>query len=104
MKRLASLPGLIEAQLASDLLSSAGIPNHLFNVNAAGALGELPFVQAFPEIWVDEAWFERARDLLDAARQIRSDERACPHCGESNPEDYLSCWHCRAALPGCEPD
>lgn len=99
MRRLTSLPTLIDAQLASDLLASTGIRNHLFNVNAVGALGEVPFAQSWPELWIDDdALLERARMLLDAARTGARGERICPRCRETNPDDYLSCWACGGAI------
>ena len=102
MKRVHISSSLIDAQLAADLLASLGIPNHIFNVNAAGALGEVPFMNAQPEIWVDDdAQAGRAREVLACQNNPHSDEeRVCPHCQESNPANFLSCWHCGSALAG----
>jgi len=100
MKRVYTAPDLIDAQLVSDTLASAGIANHIFNVNAVGALGEVPYPNALPEIWVDEeADAPRAQALLHAARTTQVMERPCPHCGEANPGDFLTCWSCGSALP-----
>lgn len=101
MKRVHIAPTLLDAQLAADTLSSLGIAAHIFNANAAGALGEVPFMQAQPEVWVeDDAQATRARDALaglhDAAPR---DDTTCPHCGEHNPGNFLSCWRCGGALP-----
>lgn len=102
MQRVRTAPTLIDAQLAADLLTSLGIPNRIFNVNAAGALGEVPFVNAQPEIWVeDDTQAARAREILESVdRQPAGTEKICPHCGESNPAHFLSCWRCSRALPG----
>ena len=100
MKRVYCAPDLIDAQLASDTLASAGIVNHVFNINAVGALGEVPFAQAQPEVWVDDdAQADSAAALLRAARTATVMERPCPHCGESLPGNFLSCWNCGATLP-----
>ncbi|MCL5060417.1 MAG: hypothetical protein M1449_07855 [Candidatus Thermoplasmatota archaeon] len=49
--------------------SSLGIATHIFNANAAGALGEVPFMQAQPEVWVDDDAQEmRAREALAGLR------------------------------------
>lgn len=65
MKRVHIAPTLLDAQLAVDALSSLGIGTHIFNANAAGALGEVPFMQAQPEIWVDDDTQEiSAREAL----------------------------------------
>ncbi len=101
MKRVHIAPTLLDAQLAADALSSLGIVTHIFNANVAGALGEVPFMQAQPEIWVDDDTQEtRAREALAGLRDAPlRDEKACPHCGETNPGNFMSCWQCSSALP-----
>ena len=101
MKRVFIAPTLLDAQLAVDVLSSLGIVSHIFNANAAGALGEVPFMQAQPEVWVDdEAQETRAREVLTSLRNAPlRDEKVCPHCGEANPGNFMSCWQCGGALP-----
>jgi hypothetical protein len=101
MKRVHIAPTLLDAQLAADTLSSLGIVTHIFNANAAGALGEVPFMQALPEVWVDDdAQALRAREILaDCLSMKPGQEKNCPRCGEPNPGNFLSCWHCGGALP-----
>ncbi|MHB1215838.1 MAG: putative signal transducing protein [Thiobacillus sp.] len=101
MKRVLIAPTLLDAQLAVDTLSSLGIVTHIFNANAAGALGEVPFMQAQPEVWVDDDTQDgHAREALAGLRNapVRN-EKTCPHCGESSPGNFLSCWQCGRALP-----
>jgi len=101
MKRVHFAATLLDAQLAVDALASLGIVTHIFNANAAGALGELPFMQAQPEVWVDDdAQETQARAILaDLDNALPRDEKICPHCGERNPGNFLSCWQCEHALP-----
>ena len=101
MKRVHIAPTLLDAQLAADALSSLGIVNRILNANAAGALGEVPFMQAQPEVWIDDDAQElRAREALAGLRDAPlRDEKACRHCGELNPGNFLSCWQCGHALP-----
>jgi len=101
MKRVHIAPTLLDAQLVVDPLSSLGIVTHIFNANAAGALGEVPFMQAQPEVWVDDdTQALRARAILaDCMNMNPGREKTCPHCGEHNPGNFLSCWHCGGALP-----
>lgn len=101
MRRVHIAATLIEAQLAADALAGLGIAARILNANAAGALGEVPFLQALPEVWVDDdAQAARAMDALQAWSNVPAGaEQACPHCGESNPAHFLSCWHCGGALP-----
>lgn len=101
MKRVHIAPTLLDAQLAADALSSLGIVTHILNANAAGALGEVPFLQAQPEIWVEhDAEETRAREVLSHLHHAAPrEDKACTHCGESNPGNFLSCWQCGHALP-----
>ena len=100
MKRVHIAPTLLDAQLAADALSSLGIVTHIFNANAAGALGEVPFMQAQPEIWVDDTQAASAREALAGLHDaLPRAEKNCPHCGELNPGNFLSCWQCGHALP-----
>lgn len=101
MKRVHIAPTLLDAQLAADTLSSLGIVTHIFNANAAGALGEVPFMQAQPEIWIeDDAQAPRAREVLASLNNaLPTPEKICPDCGEHNPGNFLSCWQCGRALP-----
>lgn len=101
MKRVYIAPTLLDAQLAVDALSSLGIVTHIFNAHAAGAMGEVPFLHAQPEVWVDdEAQEIRAREILAGLHNapLRG-EKTCPYCGEHNPGNFLSCWQCQRALP-----
>lgn len=101
MKRVHIAPTLLDAQLVVDALSSLGIASHIFNANAAGALGEVPFLQAQPEVWVeDDARECQAREVLADFLNVKpSAEKICPHCGERNPGNFLSCWQCGSLLP-----
>ena len=101
MKRVHIAPTLLDAQLVVDALSSLGIISHIFNANAAGALGEVPFMQAQPEVWVDDDTQEvHAREVLADFLNVKPGaEKTCSYCGERNPGNFLSCWHCGGALP-----
>jgi hypothetical protein len=101
MKRVHIAPTLLDAQLVVDALSSLGIVSHIFNANAAGALGEVPFLQAQPEVWVEDDRRERqAREVLTDFLNVKPGaEKICPQCGERNPGNFLSCWQCGNMLP-----
>ena len=99
MKRVFRAGSLLEAQLVADTLTSLGIANHILNAYAVGAMGDLPYSQTSPEVWVDDATQEaqaiEAIASLDAPLQA---DKLCPHCGETNPGNFLSCWQCQSAL------
>ncbi len=100
MKRVYLAANLMDAQIAVDVLAIQGIKTHIFNANAVGAVGELAAIQMWPEVWVDEdSDSEQARQLLQQLHATSSHgSKTCPHCGEENPENFLSCWNCNQAL------
>lgn len=91
--RAANLP---EAQLVADLLAAAGIEARVFNQNAQSLAGEIPPAVAGPQVWVlDDALYPRARRLIDEhTAQPAPGSRPCRHCGEDNPDNFLTCWGC----------
>jgi Putative prokaryotic signal transducing protein len=101
MKRIYSAANLPDAHIIAGLLGQAGVSARVFNENAQGGVGEIPFVHAWPEVWLeDEADTERALELIRGFEQGKDTEGqvACPACGESNPGNFEVCWKCGAQL------
>lgn len=97
MIRCYSAANLIEAHIVRDQLEEAGIKTHVFNENAQGGVGEIPFTHAYPEIWlVNDGDIEKARKVIKAYELPMKDAgaRLCNHCGESNPGTFQICWRC----------
>jgi hypothetical protein len=69
------------------------------NEQLSGAIGEIPFIECMPELWVlDEAQLSLAHRIIDdfrAAPAAGSDWR-CDHCGEINERQFAACWQCGA--------
>jgi hypothetical protein len=106
MYRFCSAANLPEARLLCDLMAQAGVAARVLNEHAQGGLGEIPFIHAWPEIWLED---ERDRDraekvLADYERADRRPPRTCADCGEQNPGAFDVCWKCGAVLPGFSSD
>jgi len=101
MFRLYTAANLPEAYLILHRLQEAGINAKVFNENAQGGVGELPFTHTYPEIWL-----EQTDDVVAARRIIKEFEQAetisgtrkCRHCGEENPANFEVCWQCNSLL------
>ncbi len=101
MERLYTAADLPEAYLLLHMLEAAGIRATVFNQNAQGGVGELPFTHTYPEIWIF-----RAEDRGRASEIVTGYERPkrnpatlyCAHCGEENPDSFDWCWHCQTSL------
>ena len=80
-----------------DLLEQAGIKNHIFNENAQGGVGEIPFTHTYPEIWlVNKDDLKRAKEIIRdyETPSAESANQQCKHCGEINPGSFHICWNC----------
>jgi hypothetical protein len=101
LKKLYSAASLPDAHLIRNLLDQAGIEAHVFNENAQGGVGQLPVMEAYPQIWIaHEGDLQRARQILEAFEHmpaISSDLR-CEQCAEDNPSTFQLCWNCGSSL------
>ncbi|WP_051482987.1 putative signal transducing protein [Thioalkalivibrio sp. HK1] len=65
----------------------------------AGAAGELPVNETWPEIWVvDERDAERALSLIETivASPPSAPDWRCPKCSRRIEGQFTDCWHCAA--------
>ena len=86
------------ALLLRERLAAAGIVCLVRNDELSTALGEIPFLECYPELWVvDDEVFPRARLLLEQwSREMEIQQEAwrCPGCGELLEGQFQSCWQC----------
>jgi len=99
MKRVCSSESLAEIGHYRNVLEQAGIACVVRNEQLCGALGEIPFLDCLPELWVlrDEdlaiagGLIERQRETIAAAPW------RCRCCAEPNDGQFALCWSCGAA-------
>lgn len=103
MQRIYQARDLQQAHLLLHRLEGVGIRARVFNENAQGAIGEIPFTHVYPEIWLErEADRERAEALIrefEAEPTVEGEVR-CTACGETNPANFEFCWNCGRPLAG----
>ncbi len=84
-----------------DALSERGIEHVIKNEFLQGALGELPALHCWPEIWVmhDEDYTAAMR-VLEALNLAKPSENPepwyCEQCGEAMEGQFTACWQCGA--------
>ncbi len=103
MRKLCESSSLLDLQLVADYLQSEKVPVEILNEHQGGS----PVVphwglSVWAELWVrNDTQFERAKLLLEQYRAQRDQppgsEWACPNCGEYNPGNFETCWHCARA-------
>ena len=103
MTRVFTHESLIAVTHMRNILDHAGIGSVVKNERLSGALGEIPYLETWPELWVvDNSDAERARLLIaDAMNDApASAPWTCARCGEHNEGHFAICWHCQTAAPG----
>jgi hypothetical protein len=99
-RKVYTAESVVEIAHLRNVLESAGIACEVRNDRLGGALGEIPFVECWPQLWVRNAGdVLRARGLIDDALRPTTEAEAwvCPRCGERIEPQFAQCWHCAAA-------
>lgn len=69
-------------------------------------MGEIPFTEVWPELWVvqDGDLDEATRILAEVKDSLRekSPSWVCTNCGETVDEGFGECWNCGSEMPGCK--
>lgn len=98
MRKVHTAESLFEVAHLRNVLEGAGIRCFVRNEGLAGAIGEIPFIECWPELWVVRNGDAlRARGLLDATRREelpRGPDWRCERCGELVEGQFDSCWRC----------
>jgi hypothetical protein len=101
MKRVFRAASLLQVAHARNVLTAAGIDSELRNQYLAGALGDLPMLETWPQIWVEDSLESAALRALERAATAPSGSPwTCGQCGEQLEPQFVSCWRCGAAFPG----
>jgi len=99
MKKLTSAESLITINHYKNLLASEGIPTEIRNQHLGSIMGEMPFFETWPQLWVvNDLDFDRATQLLESAEaESPRDPWKCAQCGEQNEGQFAVCWNCGAS-------
>lgn len=100
MERLYQARDLIQAHLLREALAQAGVDTLILNEHAQGAVGEIPFTHAAPELWLVEPQQRCAAEAVIAHYElpVQDGTMRCSHCGEENPAGFAICWKCQGQL------
>ncbi len=103
MKRVFSSENAIDVWQIKNLLEVAGIKAVVKNADMSSAYGEVPFVESWPEVWVErtvdyDAALDIVDEFLDGEEEEGPDWR-CPGCREQNGAAFAVCWNCQRPAP-----
>ena len=99
MKQVFRAASLLQVAHARNILIAAGIDSELRNQYLAGALGDLPMLETWPQLMVEDALESAAlRALQNAAAAPTGPAWVCTQCGEQLEPQFTTCWRCGAAF------
>jgi hypothetical protein len=99
VKRVFRAASLLQVAHARNVLTAAGIESELRNQYLAGALGDLPMLETWPQLLVEDMLEAAALRALDeAARAPLGAPWTCGECGEQLEPQFTTCWRCGAAF------
>lgn len=103
MKKLYTTQDPLMIGHLKNLLESQGIDCVLKNTYVAGAVGELPPIECWPELWVvEDDRYEEAQELLkDTLSPVVAVKKPwrCTSCGETIEGQFSECWKCGNRQP-----
>ncbi|MDZ7645365.1 MAG: DUF2007 domain-containing protein [Woeseiaceae bacterium] len=98
MKKVTTESSLVTISHYRNLLQSEGIDAFLRNEHLGSIVGEMPFQEVWPELWVkNDLDYDRARQLISGealAEESPPDDWRCRRCGETNEGQFAACWSC----------
>ncbi len=93
-----SLVDCAELHLLKEILEKMQIQCMVRNENLAGGVGEIPFLNCYPELWLlNERDQDRAQALIANWREAKRPPQAiwvCPQCTEIIDGQFGACWQC----------
>jgi len=95
VKRVYRAATLLQVAHARNVLITAGVQCELRNIYLAGAVGELPMMETWPQLYVEDADETYALSILArAAKAPAGPPWICEDCLESLEPQFTSCWRC----------
>jgi len=102
MKRVYSTDDRIQAGYIQCVLENRNINSWIKNLNLSGAIGELPPIECWPEVWIhDDQDYQLAIKIIQEL-ESPSNFIATPwdcQCGENIEAQFHVCWKCGSECP-----
>lgn len=100
MKTVYSAPNISLVSIFQNILQEQGITCWVKNEFLSAGIGEIPPIECWPVLCVEDADFPEAKRLVDEA--LVSQPMAawkCSSCGEENEGQFAVCWNCGKSGP-----
>jgi Putative prokaryotic signal transducing protein len=100
MKTVYSAQNISLVSIFQNILEGHGIRCWLKNQFLSAGVGDLPPIECWPQLCVDDADYEEAKRIVDEAMSQKvMTPWTCDSCGEDIEGQFTECWKCGNARP-----
>jgi hypothetical protein len=100
MKTVYSAPNISLVSIFQNILEGYGIRCRLKNEFLSTGTGELPPIECWPQLCVDDDDFDEAKRIIDEALSEKNLAAwKCDSCGEDIEGQFTECWNCGNSRP-----
>jgi hypothetical protein len=100
MKAVYSASNVSLVSIYLNLLEGYGIRGWIKNEYLSAGVGEIPPIESWPQLCVDDEDYEEAKRLIEEALSEKdSPEWTCAACGEHIEGQFTACWNCGKSRP-----
>jgi lambda repressor-like predicted transcriptional regulator len=95
MKSVYSAINIALVSVFQNVLEANGIRCWIKNQYLSAGAGEIPPIECWPQLYVEDEDYSRAKDIVDEA--LSEKELApwrCEACGEESEGQFSECWKC----------
>jgi len=100
MKTVYSASNMSLVSILQNVLEGHGIRCWIKNEFLSAGVGELPPIECWPQICVDDDVFPEAKRIVDEALSVKvMTAWKCDSCGEELEGQFTDCWKCGKSRP-----
>jgi len=95
MKTVYSASNISIVSIFQNILEGYGIRCRVKNVFLLAVIGEIPPIECWPQLCVDDENYEEAKRIVDEALSDKNlPVWKCDSCGENIEGQFSECWNC----------
>ena len=95
MKTVYSAPNITLVSIIQSILEGSGIKCWLKNQFLSAGVGDLPPIECWPQLCVEDDDFDEAKRIVDESMaQHETPGWKCAGCGEEIEGQFTECWKC----------
>ncbi len=100
MKSVFSASNIALVSIYQNILEQLGFRTWIKNEFLSSGVGELPPIECWPQLCVDDSFFEEAQRIIEEALSEKNmTPWSCDSCNEDIEGQFTECWRCGRSRP-----